>query len=132
MTVRSSIAAAALVLAASACTANAGDGAPTAAPALPRTATAAAGQPRLVFFMNPNGMPCQMQDQVLRQMGPDLSSRATLVYYRTTQEADLAQFGRYGIRSLPALVVTDASGRELRRATPGIHSADEIRQLLAP
>jgi thioredoxin 1 len=88
--------------------------------------------PRLVFFMNPSGAPCQLQDRVLREMGAELNGRAVLVYYRTTEPADLAQFGRYGIRSLPMLVVTDAEGREVRRATPGIHSADEIRQLLAP
>ena len=88
--------------------------------------------PRLVFFMNPNGVPCQLQDRVLHDMAADLGGRAVLVYYRTTEPADLAQFGRYGIRSLPMLVVTDAEGREVRRATPGIHSADEIRQLLAP
>jgi thioredoxin 1 len=87
---------------------------------------------RLVFFMNPNGAPCQLQDRVLREMAAELSGRALLVYYRTTDPADLAQFGRYGIRSLPMLLVTDGEGRELRRATPGIHTADEIRSLLAP
>ncbi len=73
-----------------------------------------------------------MQDRILHEMGSELSGRAAVVYYRTTEQADLAQFARYGIRSLPALLVTDASGREVRRATPGIHSADEIRRLLAP
>lgn len=93
--------------------------------------TAGDTSPRLVFFMNPNGAPCQMQDRVLREMAPELNGRATLVYYRTTEQGDLPQFGRYGIRALPMLIVTDSTGREIRRATPGIHSADEIRQLLA-
>ncbi len=133
MRARNSVSIAALALAAAACSASAGD--PVVAAPVPRAAEAAqpiAGLPRLVFFMNPNGMPCQMQDRVLREMAPELSGRAALVYYRTTEASDLAQFGRYGIRSLPALLVTDASGRELRRATPGIRSAEEIRQLLAP
>jgi thioredoxin 1 len=85
-----------------------------------------------VFFMNPNGMPCQMQDRVIRDMASELNGRAQLVYYRTTDPADLGQFERYGIRALPMLVLTDASGREIRRATPGIQSADQIRRLLAP
>ncbi len=88
--------------------------------------------PRLVFFMNPNGMPCQMQDRLLQGMAAELSGRAELVYVRTTEPADIAQFGRYGIRSLPALVLTDGSGRELRRATPGIQSPEQIRRLLGP
>ncbi len=101
--------------------------------AAPRSAHAAApaARPRLVFFLNPNGRPCQLQDSILRGM-PDLPARADVVYYRTTEPADLARFEQYGIRSLPQLVVTDASGVELRRATPGIQSDPQVRQLLAP
>jgi thioredoxin 1 len=86
--------------------------------------------PRLVFFMNPNGRPCQLQDQVLEQLAPSLAGRALVVRVRTTTPADLPSFERYGIRSLPQLVVTDASGRELRRATPGIQPAEQVLQLL--
>ena len=110
-------------------------GAPTAAAAdsrAPAQRAPAEARPRLVFFMNPNGTPCQLQDRVLRDMAPELEGRADLVYYRTTEPRDVAQFGRYGIRALPMLLVTDASGRELRRAPPGIRSAEEIRRLLVP
>ncbi len=126
---RTSLAIILVAVAATACSVSAGspDTPVTTAPA-----HAATGLRRLVFFMNPNGAPCQLQDRVLREMGPELNGRAALVYYRTTEPADLSQFGRYGIRSLPMLIVTDAEGREVRRATPGIHSAEEIRQLLAP
>jgi len=130
MRIRSSLAVAFLALAAAACSASA------EAPERQASHVPAPGRtgalPRLVFFMNPNGMPCQMQDRVLREMAPELSARAELIYYRTTDPADLAQFGAYGIRSLPALVLTDASGREIRRATPGIQSAEQIRRLVAP
>jgi thioredoxin 1 len=81
--------------------------------------------------MNPNGRPCQMQDEILRGMGPALTGAADVVYYRTTEAADIAQFQAYGVRSLPLLVVTDGAGRELRRATPGIQGAEQVRQLLA-
>jgi thioredoxin 1 len=129
MNLRSSFPIAMLALAA-ACTAGAGTPERQAAPAAARAGTGAL--PRLVFFMNPSGIPCQMQDRVLREMSPELSGRAELVYYRTTEAADLAQFGRYGVRALPMLVLTDATGREIRRATPGIQSAEEIRRLIAP
>ena len=89
-------------------------------------------RPRLVFFMNPNGRPCQLQDQVLRGMAAELGPRADLVYYRTTEGADLARFEQYGIRSLPTLLLTDADGAEVRRATPGIQSEAQVRQLLGP
>jgi len=132
MTVRTSLPIALLAAGGVTCSASAGgaDAAPATAPAA--RSQPAGALPRLVFFMNPNGTPCQLQDRVLREMAPELNGRATVVYLRTTEAADLDQFGRYGIRSLPMLLVTDASGREVRRATPGIHSADEIRQLLAP
>jgi thioredoxin 1 len=86
--------------------------------------------PRLVFFMNPNGAPCQMQDQILQGMSSELKGKANVVYYKTTTPSDIAMFQRYGIRSLPLLLVTDASGKEIRRATPGIQSAAQVRQLL--
>ena len=105
--------------------------APAASPA-PAARPPAETRPRLVFFMNPNGMPCQLQDRVLRAMASELKGRADLVYYRTTEAQEIAQFGRYGVRALPMLLVTDATGRELRRAPPGIRSAEEIRRLLAP
>jgi thioredoxin 1 len=92
--------------------------------------TPAAALPRLVFFMNPNGAPCQMQDRILRDMAAELRPRVEVVYYRTTEGSEIARFQQYGIRSLPALVLTDAAGRELRRATPGIQSAEQVRLLL--
>jgi thioredoxin 1 len=112
---------------------SAGATAPTAPAAPPPHASTVApgARPRLVFFMNPNGRPCQMQDEILRSM-PDLPARAELVYYRTTEPADIARFEQYGIRSIPQLVVTDANGVELRRATPGIQPDPQVRQLVAP
>jgi thioredoxin 1 len=94
------------------------------------TASQPAALPRLVFFMNPNGAPCQMQDQILQQMAPELKGKAAVVYYKTTVPTDIAMFQQYGIRALPTLMVTDASGKEIRRATPGIQSAAQVRQLL--
>ncbi len=101
-----------------------------AAPALADAPRAPASLPRIVFFMNPNGAPCQMQDRILLEMAPELKGKAEVVYLKTTVPADIAKFQQYGIRSLPTLVVTDASGKEIRRATPGIQSAAQVRQLI--
>ena len=104
--------------------------APRTTGATPVASNRAAALPRLVFFMNPNGAPCQMQDQILQGMASELKGKATVVYYKTTVPTDIAMFQQYGIRALPTLMVTDASGKELRRATPGIQSAIQVRQLL--
>jgi thioredoxin 1 len=109
--------------------------APTPAPTpltAPSKASVTGKRPRLVFFMNPNGRPCQMQDQILRGMAAELSARADVLYYRTTDSGDLARFEQYGIRSLPTLMLTDPDGAELRRATPGIQSEAQVRQLIGP
>jgi thioredoxin 1 len=111
--------------------------APAALAEAPRPATTttasnrpAAALPRLVFFMNPGGAPCQMQDRILQEMAPELKGKAEVVYLKTTVAGDIAKFQQYGIRALPTLIVTDASGKEIRRATPGIQSATQVRQLV--
>ena len=104
--------------------------APSGAPAASRPANGAL--PRLVFFLNPNGRPCQIQDQVLREMAGQLSGRVEVVYVRTTEASDIAAFQAYGIRALPTLLLADAAGREIRRAPPGIQSAPQVLQLIAP
>jgi thioredoxin-like negative regulator of GroEL len=86
--------------------------------------------PRLVFFINPHGAPCQVQDRILRDATAQLQGRVEVVRYSTTNPADRAMFSRFGIRALPALVVTDPEGRELRRGPPGIQSAAKVLQLI--
>lgn len=103
----------------------------SAAPAAPAAQARAEGGRRLLFFMNPNGQPCQEQDRILRAM-PDLAARAEVVYLRTTEPAHLQVFERFGVRALPTLVVVDGAGRELRRGTPGIQPDASVRSLLAP
>ncbi len=44
--------------------------------------------------------------------------------------ADVNVFERFGVRSLPQLLLVDGDGRELRRATPGIQSPEAIRRLV--
>jgi thioredoxin 1 len=103
---------------------------PAVAAAAPVAPQPAGALPRLVFFMNPHGQPCQIQDRILQEMAPELRGKVQVVYLRTTVANDIAGFQHYGIRSLPALILTDATGRELRRATPGIQPADQIRRLV--
>lgn len=99
-------------------------------PAKASSATPVAARARLIFFMNPNGAPCQMQDRILQEMAGELRGKVDVVYLRTTSQQDLGWFQQYGIRSLPALLLADASGKEIRRATPGIQSADQVRRLV--
>jgi hypothetical protein len=92
---------------------------------------AATSTPRVIlFFMNPNGHPCQMQKAILDQIKDSLINLATVKYYKTTNDEDDGAFNKYGIRGLPSLVVADSNGTELSRFTPGIQSAETILKVL--
>lgn len=87
---------------------------------------AAASGRQLLFFMNPDGYPCQAQLQILNGVADSLSKIARVVYIKTTEPADMQKFESYGIRALPSLVIADRSGNELSRFAPGIQSADAV------
>lgn len=105
-----------------------------AAPAA--TASASAEQPAsmadhfLVFFLDPNGGPCRMQASILKGMEDELQGKVNLRYVQTTVKDDLQYFYAYGIRGLPSLVLTDASGKELKRLAPGVNPVENVRGLL--
>ncbi len=98
---------------------------PALAQAVPSTAVAAKGR-KLLFFMNPTGYPCQTQKAILDGIGGSLAPLAQVVYYKTTEPADIQKFEEFGIRALPLLVIADKDGRELSRFAPGIQSADAV------
>lgn len=84
----------------------------------------------LLFFMNPYGRPCQMQDAIIQEKLKDIGSVATVRYIKTSESADRALFGHYGIRGLPSLVVIDDKGNEVHRFSPGVQDGDAIIQVL--
>jgi hypothetical protein len=99
---------------------------PAAAKAQPTAAPAPAPKPTLIFFMNPAGRPCQMQDQILTDSKAQWEPLATLRYVRTDTAADQDAFYKYGVRSLPNLILVGPDGKEIRRYSPGIQSADSV------
>lgn len=104
----------------------------TSSTAQPAAETPAAAQGKqLLFFMNPDGYPCQVQLSMLNGVADSLAKVAQVVYIKTTEPADIAKFEVYGIRGLPSLVIADASGRELTRFAPGIQSAESVLAALS-
>ena len=99
---------------------------PQAAKAQPAAVPAPAPKPTLIFFMNPAGRPCQMQDQILSESRAQWEPLASLRYARTDKEADRDVFYQYGVRSLPNLILVGADGKEIHRYSPGIQSAETI------
>jgi hypothetical protein len=80
----------------------------------------------ILFFMNPNGRPCQMQKAVLDGMGEKLAGLAQVTYIKTTESTDQDKFSHYGIRGLPSLIIVDKNGNEIMRFSPGIQSEETI------
>ena len=98
----------------------------TSVAAAEKSATTKAARPTLLFFMNPAGRPCQTQDQILAEGRNKWESRATLRYIRTDVPADREAFYRYGVRSLPNLILVGADGKEITRYSPGIQPVDAV------
>jgi len=84
----------------------------------------------LVFFIDPNGGPCQMQDKILTQMSAELDGKVLVRPVQTTVPADRDIFYAYGIRALPTILLADSSGKEIKRLPPGVHAAETIREHL--
>ncbi len=84
----------------------------------------------LVFFIDPNGGPCQMQENILSQMAAELDGKVLIRPVKTTVPADMDIFYAYGIRALPTILLADSSGKEIKRLSPGVHAAETIRNLL--
>jgi len=96
-----------------------------------QTAKPAPAKTTVLFFINPNGAPCQMQDQILKEMGTSLTAKAQVKYLKTTEfQSSRAYFEKYGIRGLPTLIILDSKGNIKHRFTPGIQSKEMILQKL--
>ena len=67
-----------------------------------------------------------MQDQILAESKAQWEPLATLRYVRTDTAADQDVFYKYGVRSLPNLILVGPDGKEIRRYSPGIQSADSV------
>ncbi len=84
----------------------------------------------LVFFLDPNGGPCKKQNMILQGMLDELNGKVNLRYVTTTLSDNRDLFYNYGIRALPTLLLADSSGNEIKRMTPGIQNATDIRAFL--
>ena len=84
------------------------------------------GKMKLLFFLDPDGGPCQMQDRILKSSKDVLDKKVVLKYISTANPDDRAKFYKYGIRYLPLLILADNEGKEIKRFSPGIIQKDQI------
>jgi thioredoxin 1 len=85
---------------------------------------------KMILFLDPNGGPCRLQVSILNDMAKELRGTVDIQYVQTTVPDDRDIFHQYGIRALPTLLLADARGKEIKRMTPGVKQADDIRHLI--
>lgn len=66
----------------------------------------------ILFFMNPNGQPCRMQNAIIEDMKDSLKGLAQVAYVKTTEPADRDKFETWAIRGLPSLIIVDKNSKE--------------------
>ena len=71
-----------------------------------------------------------MQGDILNQMSAELDGKVLVRPVQTTVPTDRDIFYAYGIRALPTILLADSAGKEIKRLSPGVHSAETIRGLL--
>jgi len=90
----------------------------------------ASGKKTVVFFMNPAGIPCGQQNEILKKLYQDRGVSFTIAYVSAIRPEDEKAFYDYGIRSLPSLVLVDSNGNISRHFPPGIQSYDTLAQAM--
>ena len=84
------------------------------------------GQKTIIFFLNPNGRPCQAQNQILTHLQKDRKNNFKIAYVSAEEQENRQAFYDYGVRGLPTVVLVDSSGKISRMFPPGIQSYDAL------
>jgi hypothetical protein len=82
----------------------------------------------LLFFMNPNGKPCQIQKGILEQNRSAIEQRYHIRYVNATNPTDRSYFYQFGVRGMPSIILLSSSGRIHRRFPPGILNGTQLLQ----
>ena len=90
----------------------------------------AGGKPTLVFFLNPQGGPCQTQNGILEKLHQERGGNFNVAYVNALKPEDQQAFYDYGIRNLPSMVLVDSAGKIARVFAPGIQSAEIVTAAL--
>lgn len=106
-----------------------GQKAPLSIPELQQT-FGAGGKPTLVFFLNPQGGPCQAQNGILDKLYQDRGGDFNVAYVNALKPEHQKAFYDYGVRNLPSMVLVDSAGRIAKVFAPGIQSPEIVGSAL--
>ena len=106
-----------------------GNIAPLSTPELQQT-IGAGGKPTMVFFLNPQGGPCQVQNGILEKLYQERGGNFNVAYVNALKPEHQKAFYDYGVRNLPSMVLVDSAGKIARVFAPGIQSPETISAAL--
>ncbi len=106
-------------------TSSSGPAAPLSTPELQQT-IGAGNKPTFVFFLNPQGGPCQAQNGILQKLVKERNGSFNVAYVSALKKENEKAFYDYGIRNLPSMVLVDKGGRISRIFPPGIQSYETL------
>ena len=84
----------------------------------------------LLFFMDPNGRPCQIQYNILVETKSKIEKYVKLGVVQTTNASHRNAFYRFGVRALPTIIVLDDNEKVVHRFTPGIRTQQELLNVI--
>jgi len=113
-----------MLLAVAVLAAAANPDAPKSTPELKQNISA--GKKTIVFFLNPQGGPCRVQNDIVQKLQKDRKANFNVAYVSTMNPADQKAFYDYGVRNLPQLVLVDSKGRIAHFFPPGIQSYETL------
>ena len=85
---------------------------------------------KLLFFINPDGYPCQLQARILSENAAEIAAYVDVEYVSTAVPKDREKFYKYGIRAIPILILLDKKGKVIKQFSPGIKKIGEIMQYI--
>ena len=113
-----------MLLAVAVLAAAANPDAPKSTPELKQNISA--GKKTIVFFLNPQGGPCRVQNDIVQKLQKDRKANFNVAFVSTMNPADQKAFYDYGVRNLPQLVLVDSKGRIAHFFPPGIQSYETL------
>ena len=89
-----------------------------------------AGKKTVVFFLNPQGGPCKVQNEIVQQLLKDRKGSFSVAYVDAMKAENQRAFYDYGVRNLPQLVLVDGKGKIAQFFPPGIQTYDALAMAL--
>ena len=89
-----------------------------------------AGKKTVVFFLNPQGGPCKVQNEIVQQLLKDRKGSFSVAYVDALKAENQRAFYDYGVRNLPQLVLVDGKGKIAQFFPPGIQTYDALAMAL--